>query len=520
MIYSLLRLVSKVALRWYYREVAVTGIERIPRDRPVLLAVNHPNAMVDAIAVGTALDRPVTLTAKATLMENPLVAPIFRAVGIVPLRRARDERERLKRERAEGARDPAPSGAESVAAESLGGGSVVLGGGPPMVATAAMRDSATSAATATSAPADPRRNADAFRAILDVLERRGAVLIFPEGTSHSSPELAPLRTGLARMALEARDGRGLRELAIVPIGLVFEKKWEPRSRLLIEVGEPLTIGDWAGDANSAGALTNEIDRRLRTVTLNFPSREAADAVLGTSTTLAAVLDDVADDVRPLGAPDAPLASWADTVRRAELVRQRLAGAATLPSGEGERVHRFLARLEALRAECVRLGVAPNDIGMRLDAGGGARFAMRESLLLLFGGPLALWGRINHWPPITIARRLALRSRRNPDDPAMRTIVIGLVLVLAFYLAQTALVAALAGGWWALAYLATLPLSAGWDFTLRERFRRAHQRTRTWFLFRRDPALQQRLRAEVAWLRREAAAIERGVAAVPEPAPTR
>ena len=93
---------------------------------------------------------------------------------------------------------------------------------------------------------------------------------------------------------------------------------------------------------------------------------------------------------------------------------------------------------------------------------------------------------------------------------MRTIVIGLVLVLAFYLAQTGLVAALLGGWWALAYLATLPLSAGWDFTLRERMRRAHQRTRTWFLFRRDPALQQRLRAEVAWLREEAGAIERGV----------
>ena len=464
MIYRLLRLVSKVALRWFYREIAVTGLERVPRDRPVLLAVNHPNAMVDAIAVGTALDRPVTLTAKATLMENPLVAPIFRAVGIVPLRRARDERERLK---AQQARDPAPA-------------------------------------------ADPRRNAESFRAILDVLERRGAVLIFPEGTSHSEPELAPLRTGLARIALEAREARGLADLAIVPVGLVFERKWEPRSRLLIEVGEPLVMGGWAGDAGSAAALTEEIDRRLRAVTLNFPTREAADTVTGAATTLAAALDAPEGDVRPLGAPDPPLAAWADATRRAERVRQHIAAASAGGRVDAGRVSRFLARLEALRAECARLGIAPNDTGMRLDAAGGVRFALRETLLLMVGGPLALWGRVNHWAPITLARRLALRSSRNPDDPAMRTIVIGLLLVLVFYLLQATIVALLAGPWWALAYLATLPLSAGWDFTLRERMRRAHQRLHTWLLFRRDPALQPRLRGEVAWVREEARDIERAL----------
>ena len=517
MIYSLLRFISRVALRWFYREITVRGLERMPRERPVLLAVNHPNAMVDAIAVGTVLDRPVTLTAKATLMEHPLIAPIFRAVGIVPLRRARDERERLQKERAAGGDDArardgaaasgsavrvqgsAPAGGEPVAAGMAGGANVVVGGGPPMVADA----------NATAPASDPRRNADSFRAILDVLERRGAVLIFPEGTSHSSPELAPLRTGLARIALEAREGRAIQDLAIVPVGLVFERKWEPRSRLLIEVGEPIEMREWSGGADSATELTAELDRRLRAVTINFPTREAADTVLGASATLAAVLDAPPDDVRPLGDPDAPLATWADASRRAEAVRQRMGGAAGAAGGEAGRVERFVARLEALRAECARLGVAPNDVGMRLDPGGGAQFALRESLLLVLGGPFALWGRLNHWAPITLARRLALRSSRNPDDPAMRTIVIGLVLVLAFYLAQGALVAWLAGPWWALLYLVTLPLSASWDFALRERMRRAHQRTRTWFLFRREPALQQTLRAEAAWLREEAGAIERG-----------
>ena len=38
----------------------------------------------------------------------------------------------------------------------------------------------------------------------------GMVLIFPEGKSHSEPALAPLKTGVARIALEARDVRGIR----------------------------------------------------------------------------------------------------------------------------------------------------------------------------------------------------------------------------------------------------------------------------------------------------------------------
>jgi 1-acyl-sn-glycerol-3-phosphate acyltransferase len=48
MIYALLRAVAGVALRWFYRDIDVRGMERIPRRRPLLLTVNHPNALVDA----------------------------------------------------------------------------------------------------------------------------------------------------------------------------------------------------------------------------------------------------------------------------------------------------------------------------------------------------------------------------------------------------------------------------------------------------------------------------------------
>jgi len=132
MIYQLLRWMSGIALHWFYGDIRVFGEDRIPDNGPLLVAVNHQNALVDSLLIGWLLPRKITMTAKATLLENPLVAALFNLVGVVPLRRASDESRKV-------------------------GGS----------------------------PIDRSRNAGAFHEILGVLEKRGAVLIFPEGKSHN-----------------------------------------------------------------------------------------------------------------------------------------------------------------------------------------------------------------------------------------------------------------------------------------------------------------------------------------------
>src|SRR5207237_1629891 len=121
---------------------------QIPADIPLLIATNHQNALVDSLIVGWVVPRRITMTAKATLVENPLISLLFRMLGVVPLRRASDE---------------------------------IQNGGHDSV--------------------DRSRNTGAFREILNVLNRHGSVLIFPEGKSHNEIGLEPLKTGLARLAL-------------------------------------------------------------------------------------------------------------------------------------------------------------------------------------------------------------------------------------------------------------------------------------------------------------------------------
>src|SRR5712672_695552 len=91
MIYSALRWVNGIALHWFYSDIPVTGRNNIPVDAPLLIAVNHQNALVDSLIVGWVVPRRLAMTAKATLTKNPLIALVFRILGVVPLRRASDE---------------------------------------------------------------------------------------------------------------------------------------------------------------------------------------------------------------------------------------------------------------------------------------------------------------------------------------------------------------------------------------------------------------------------------------------
>lgn len=452
--YRILRALGHLALRWFYREIEVVGMERMPVEGPVLLASNHPNALVDALVVGCTLRRPVVLTAKATLLENSVTRILLRTVGVVPLRRASD------------ALRP--------------GGDGVL---------------------------DPARNADAFAAVLDALEAGGVVLLFPEGKSHSDPALAPLKTGLARIAIMARVERQLASVPIVPIGLTFERKWEPRSRVLMHLGAPI-ISD---EPNDAVALTQRVEAGLRSVTLNFRSADEARWLFSISTVLAEVLD----EFRPLHRPDPPLA---DQVRVAHRIVAIVPELPDLDREIGARVERFLSRLATFEHLLEKNAVAASDVQMSTSTAAGTWFAIREASIAGLAGPLALWGRVNHWVPLRIARSLALRKSRTPDEPAMNTIVAGLLLVLAFYITQISLVVWWLGGVTAVLYGASLPLSATWDFRYADRLRRGIVRVRTYLQFRRDPRLCQRLRDDLAWLRGEAVALDAMIAPMRTPYP--
>lgn len=453
MLYHSLRAAAHVALRWYYADVVVQGGERVPAQGPLLVVANHPNALVDALVVGTAIRRRILLTAKATLFEHPLLAPLLHAVGVVPLRRAADVR--------------------SAAA------------GDPSAA----------------------RNADAFRQVRQTLAEGRAVLVFPEGISHDQPALAPLRTGAARMALDAAAG-GVRGLRLLPLGLVFERKEALRSRVLVRVGTAIDVDAWcAGRGAAAGArdaalLTAEVDAALRAVTLNFASDERAERAVSLARALAAI----AEPPPSLDHPR-PLAVEAELAARVERATDAIADA---PPSLAEQADRFTARVVELERRLADRGAALADARISVRTAHGARFLVREGTVALLTLPVALLGHAMHWLPLRLARAAAMRplaADPSRDQPAMRTIVLGLVAVLAWYALHFAVVARWLGPLPALAWLVVIALAARVHFLFDDRLQRARERARTWLAFRRDPALRAQVLSEIDDLLAEAVALE-------------
>ncbi|MDB4907053.1 MAG: hypothetical protein JWO05_1837 [Gemmatimonadetes bacterium] len=445
MLYALLRALAGIALRWYYGRIEVMGAERIPAHGPVLLVVNHPNALIDALVAAWVAPRRVLLTGKATLFTNPVAAWALRMIGVVPLRRISDDRTGI---------------------------------------------------------ADPARNADAFSKIVEALAADGLVLIFPEGKSHDEPAMAPLRSGAARMALETQRAIGARALSIVPLGLVFERKETAGSRISAEVGDPIDVRDWVAREDAPRALTAEIDRRLRDVTLNHESHAAERW----TNTVARRLVRLHATPRPM---DAALPSLRDELAIARRLQQVAAQLQDDANGVRARARDLDRRLADLDVAMDREGIALEDIGMELQARVALRFALRELALLAVASPVAWWGEVNHWLPFHAAEWIGARGpdRVSRDQPAMRAIVSGALLVLGCYLAQTFVVASVTSVPTALGYLLSLPLAAEVNFALRARRREAQRRVRAWQLFQRDPSLHRALLGERDALRADVAQLE-------------
>jgi glycerol-3-phosphate O-acyltransferase / dihydroxyacetone phosphate acyltransferase len=456
-LYDTLKPIVGIALRWYYRSLATANIDRIPRDGPVFLAANHPNALTDAMVVGWTSPRRVRFTAKATLFANPVAARVLRAVGVIPLRRAADER-------------AAPDT-------------------PPTL-------------TPANAPApDATRNATAFAAVADALAEQSCIVVFPEGKTHDEPYMAPLRTGLARMALMARDERGVRGIRIAPIGLLFERKAEPRTRILLQVGELIDVDRIVAGPSAVATLTELIEQRLRAVTLNFESHADAERLQLLGETLAALLEpttSIADGA-------APLALTMSIVRRVERAQQILRDRAD--DVITARIEHFEQRLRAFRERLAHERLDVHDVGIDLSTTLGARFVVREIALAAVMVPVSVWGRLTHIVPIQLARTLALRNVRSLDEPPMRTFVLGLVLVLATYAAYVTVVGLAFGPWWAVAFLLTLVPSASSDLRYGDRIKRARARARAFRRLRGDGALRAALQADAEFLRSEAGALE-------------
>lgn len=339
------RALSRVLGALWFRRMRVEG-PSLP-EGPVLLLLNHPNALLDPMVAAALLPRAPRFVAKATLWKQPVLRPFLALFRPIPVHRAQE-------------------------------------GG------------------------DADATAKTFASVHGALAKGDIVGLFPEGISHGLPDLAPLKTGAARLALSFEG-----HLAVVPAGLVYGERRLFRQGVLLRLGDPVPFEDLKAGGLEPGnvrAFTQRIREALSPLTLHGPEAER----LRLAQNLAWMLAEASSPTSDL-----------------EAFRRRVqALLPTLDAMTAEDRARLRHRVRAAHRWLRAHGLRPDQVGHAYAFQEVAAWVPRAGLRLLLA-PLLLPFALLFAPPVRIVDRAVRALAQEVDMVATTGILAGLALMLAW-----------------------------------------------------------------------------------------
>jgi 1-acyl-sn-glycerol-3-phosphate acyltransferase len=391
---------------WLFYRVDCVG--RPPVDGPAILLPNHPNALLDPALVWATAGRDIRFLAKSTLFDG-FLKPLVAGAGAIPVYRRHDK------------------------------------------------------------GVDASKNTETFAAVEAALADGDAICLFPEGVSHSSGQLEPLRTGAARMALAAE--RAGTSVALVPVGLNFERKTSFRSRVTVAYGKAFSCADLlpSDEPNTAAvrALTDRIAERMRHLLIEADPK--ADAAL------------VERVERLYSAARGRPRDGAERVARRRTIA---AGMKKLRDVDLPRYETILLRLRRYDERLHRFGFGDRHLDWNVSTADAIAFGARELLVALALGPLALAAVVIFFVPYHLTGFAARQFTSELDVAATAKVVAGIVLYGVWLAALAALAWSFGGTRVALVTALLIPVLAVAGLFAFERESAILDTVRAWFLLRR------------------------------------
>ncbi|KAI0070641.1 hypothetical protein K474DRAFT_1651022 [Panus rudis PR-1116 ss-1] len=225
--YFLIRLLFKFVLKIFYGTIVVEGTENIPkRGEPCIVCANHSNSLTDALLLVASIPwkrrNLLRLTAKSTQFgKKTFTSWLIESAGTVPLQRRQDV--------ADGKVD----------------------------------------------------NSNVLQKLLEALEIGDAVCLFPEGMSRYSPNIAPLKTGVARIVSDVltrnRNNPDF-TISVLTCSITYMHREHFRSDVLVTFHPPMKFSPKTHpellapvDFHNIRSLTARIHQQISIGTLDAPS---------------------------------------------------------------------------------------------------------------------------------------------------------------------------------------------------------------------------------------------------------
>jgi len=208
MFYDFLRyIVPPFTFRVYYRRIFCANLKKVPKDKPLILATNHPNSFLDGILTGSYLGQPIHFLMRADMFKNAFFRWGLRQVHAAPVYRIQE-------------------GLEHV-----------------------------------------HKNAETFAGVYELFSKNGNIHVAVEGLTIMEKRLQNLKKGTARMAFGAEESHGY-DVYVVPVGLNYTYPSKFRKEVMISFHDPIRIKDFKEEyiKNKAKALLSfnrELEAALR-----------------------------------------------------------------------------------------------------------------------------------------------------------------------------------------------------------------------------------------------------------------
>jgi 1-acyl-sn-glycerol-3-phosphate acyltransferase len=209
--------------RLAFRKFSIRGLENIPKNKPIILAPNHQNALTDALAIVFSLPGQPVFLSRADIFKNKLAAYFLNIFKLVPVYRIRD-------------------GKESLA-----------------------------------------NNQDTFDSSIKVLLNNKVLCLFPEAAHIGMKSMLPHKKAVPRIAFLAGEQTNFEiDLQIIAVGIYYTHYYNFRSDLVVQYGKPISAKEYfdiyraEGELKATQALKDKIYDELSLLCVNVPDKEDYD----------------------------------------------------------------------------------------------------------------------------------------------------------------------------------------------------------------------------------------------------
>ncbi|MEP7239008.1 MAG: 1-acyl-sn-glycerol-3-phosphate acyltransferase [Ferruginibacter sp.] len=203
MLYSFVKIIARIALPLYCRDIEINNRQHLKHQGPLILACNHPNSFLDAIILCTLFDGIIYSLARGDAFKNKTAAKFLRLFKMFPVYRVSEGVENLE------------------------------------------------------------ENYTTFNLCKNLFKKNGIVLIFSEGRCVNEWHLRPLKKGTARLAINSwQDGI---DVQVLPVAINYSSFSRFGKNLKISFGDIITKEniDYKGtDGNAIRQFNETLNEQL------------------------------------------------------------------------------------------------------------------------------------------------------------------------------------------------------------------------------------------------------------------